>query len=221
MQIKAVFLDLDGAIVGSNDQHILAWEEAFAGGGASFERQTIHDQIGKGTDMLVPALLPEADEAQRTNLGEMHGTIFSAKYLNTIRPLAQTHDLVRYAHNRGQRVILASSASKSKVAHYIDFLDASDLIAEAASGDPVEKTKPAPDAFAAAIEKLPGIAPAEIVVVGDTPYNIEAANRCGIAAIAVRSGGFLDEQLQSVGVITIYNDVAALLAGYATSPLGR
>lgn len=221
MQIKATFFDLDGTLVDSNDQHVLAWEEAFAGVGASFEHQTIHDEIGKCTDMLVPALLPEADETRQKNLGDMHGTIFSAKYLNTIKPFARAHDLVRYAHDSGQRVILASSASKSEVAYYIDLLDARDLIAKTANGDAVEKTKPAPDTFVAAIEKLPGIAPAEIVVVGDTPYNIEAANRCGIAAIAVRSGGFLDEQLQSVGAIAIYNDVAALLAGYATSPLGR
>ena len=221
MQIKAILFDIDGTLVDTNDMHVLAWEEAFATVGASFDRQVIHDQIGKGTDMLVPTLLPEADEDQQETLGDTHGAIFKAKYLETAKPFAQAHDLLAHAHGLGQRVVLASSASGPELDHYIDLLDARDLIAATTSSDDVEKTKPAPDIFATALEKLSGIAPGEVLVVGDTPYDIEAAAKCGIAAVAVRSGKFKDEQLQTAGAIAIYDDVAALLAGYANSPLGR
>ncbi|MGC5796826.1 HAD family hydrolase [Sphingomonas sp. NFX23] len=221
MQIKAILFDIDGTLVDTNDMHVLAWEAAFATVGASFDRRVIHDQIGKGTDMLVPALLPDADEAQQEKLGDTHGAIFKAKYLETAKPFAQAHDLLAHAHGLGQQVVLASSASEAELDHYIDLLDARDLIVATTSSDDVEKTKPAPDIFATALKKLPNIDPTEVIVVGDTPYDIEAAAKCSIAAVAVRSGKFKDEQLKSAGAIAIYDDVAALLADYATSPLGR
>ena len=221
MQVKAILFDIDGTLVDTNDMHVSAWEEAFAGGGAVFDRQLIHDQIGKGKDMLVPALLPDADEAEQERLGAAHGAIFKAKYLAVARPFTQAHDLLAHAHRLGQRIVLASSASAAELDHYIDLLDARDLIDATTSSDDVEKTKPAPDIFATALAKLPGIRPADAIVVGDTPYDIEAAAKCGIAAVAVRSGKFKDEQLQSAGAIAIYNDVAALLIDYSDSPLAH
>ncbi|KQN30569.1 hypothetical protein ASF00_07570 [Sphingomonas sp. Leaf34] len=221
MQIKAILFDIDGTLVDTNDMHVLAWEEAFAVVGAAFDRRVIHDQIGKGTDMLVPTLLPDADEDQQKELGDTHAAIFKAKYLHVAKPFAQAGELMAHAHGLGQRVILASSASDAELNHYIDLLDARDLIAATTSSDDVERTKPAPDIFATALKRVPGITPADAIVVGDTPYDIEAAGKCGIAALAVRSGKFKDAQLQSAGAIAIYDDVAALLASYATSPLGH
>ena len=221
MQIKAIFFDIDGTLVDTNDMHVLAWEAAFADIGAVFDRQVIHDQIGKGTDMLVPTLLPDADAAQQEALGKAHGAIFKAKYLDQAKPFARAHDLLAHAYGLGQSVVLASSASGSELDHYLDLLDARSLVAATTSGDDVERTKPAPDIFATALTKLPGIAPDAVMVVGDTPYDIQAAAKCGIAAVAVRSGKFADAQLQQAGAVAIYDDVAALLAAYATSPLGR
>ncbi len=221
MRIKAILFDIDGTLVDTNDMHVLAWERAFAEIGESFDRQVIHDQIGKGTDMLVPTLMPDVGEDQQAALGDRHGAIFKAEYLGSARPFARAHDLLAHAHGLGQRVVLASSASASELDHYIDLLDARDLIDATTSSDDVGKTKPAPDIFARALEKLAGIDPAAAIVVGDTPYDIEAAARCGIGAVAVRSGKFGDEQLRSAGAIEIYDDAAALLAAYATSPLGR
>lgn len=220
MQIKAIFFDIDGTLVDTNDMHVFAWEEAFAGIGVSFDRKAIHDQIGKGTDMLVPSLLPDADEDQQEKLGDAHGAIFKAKYLEQARPFARAHDLLAHVHGLGQRVVLASSASASELDYYIDLLRARDLVSATTSSDDVAKTKPAPDIFATALGKLPDLDPADVIIVGDTPYDIKAAATCGIAAVAVRSGKFTDEQLRSAGAIAIYDDVAALLARYATSPLG-
>ena len=64
MTIKAILFDIDGTLVDSNDQHVLAWEAVFKREGVSFKRQVIHDQIGKGADMLVPTLLPNTDKAE-------------------------------------------------------------------------------------------------------------------------------------------------------------
>ncbi|WP_374297027.1 HAD family hydrolase [Sphingomonas sp.] len=220
MPIKAILFDIDGTLIDSNDLHVLAWEEAFAGIGARFDRQTIHDQIGKGTDMLVPSLLPDLDEDGVTRLGEAHGAIFKDRYLDRAKPFAQAPDLLAHAHGLGQSVVLASSASREELDHYLDLLDVRDLVAETTSGDDVARTKPAPDIFAAALDKLPQMGADEVIVVGDTPYDVEAAERCGIAAVALRSGGFTDDALMEAGATAIYDDVAALLADYAASPLG-
>lgn len=221
MRTKAILFDIDGTLVDSNDMHVLAWEEAFAGIGETFDRQAIHDQIGKGTDMLVPTLLPDLDEAAQEKLGEAHGAVFKAKFLDRVKPFPRAHDLLARADAGGQKVVLASSASKGELDHYLDLLDARELVAATTSSDDVEKTKPAPDIFATALSKLRGIDADEVIVVGDTPYDVEAARKCGIATVALRSGKFSDETLRDAGAIEIHDDVAALLASYADSPLGR
>jgi len=219
MAIKAVLFDIDGTLVDSNDFHIAAWEEAFAGIGAHFDRQVIHDQIGKGTDMLVPTLLPDTDDEGQEKLGEAHGEAFKSKFLNEVKPFPMARDLLQRVQHAGQRVVLASSASKGELDHYLDLLDARDIVSEATSADDVENTKPAPDIFATALKKIAPLAADEVIVVGDTPYDIEAARKCGIAAIGLRSGKFPDEALQQAGAIAVYDDVAALLQDYERSPL--
>lgn len=221
MAIRAVLFDIDGTLVDSNDMHVIAWEEAFAGIGVSFDRQTIHDQIGKGTDMLVPTLLPGADAALQERLGEAHGAVFKDRFLDTVRPFPGARDLLARARAAGQAVVLASSASAPELDHYLDLLDARALVDASTSGDDVANTKPAPDIFAAALNKLPGVSPQEAMVVGDTPYDVEAAAKCGIAAVALRSGKFPDAALLAAGAVALYDDAAALLADYDQSPLGR
>lgn len=221
MTITAILFDIDGTLVDSNDRHVAAWQQAFADAGHDLDAQTIHDQIGKGTDMLVPTLLPDLDEAAVEALGEAHGAIFKARYLPGIRPFAGAHDLLARAAGEGTRLVLASSASAEELDHYIGLLDAGAMVAETTSADDVAKTKPAPDIFAVALEKLGRVDPAEVIVVGDTPYDIEAAAKCGIGAIAVRSGGFPDAVLREAGAIALYDDAAALLAAFDTSPLAQ
>jgi HAD superfamily hydrolase (TIGR01549 family) len=221
MRIKAVLFDIDGTLVDSNDLHVLAWEEAFAGIGASFDRAAIHDQIGKGADMLVPALLPGAGEAEQKSLGEAHGAAFETRYLAQVKAFPDARALLARVQRAGKRVVLASSASKAELDHYLDLLDARDIVADTTSGDDVEHTKPAPDIFAAALAQLSPLSADEVIVVGDTPYDVEAAAKCGIAAIALRSGKFSDESLRQAGAIALYDDVASLLEGYAASRLAE
>jgi HAD superfamily hydrolase (TIGR01509 family) len=219
MAIKAVLFDIDGTLVDSNDFHVTAWEETFADVGAKFDRQVIHDQIGKGTDMLVPTLLPDTDDEGQKKLGEAHGETFKSKFLDEVKPFPMARELLQRVQQAGQQVVLASSASKAELDHYLDLLGVRDIVSETTSADDVENTKPAPDIFATALKKIAPLTAEEVIVVGDTPYDIEAAKNCGIAAIALRSGKFPDEVLQQAGAIALYDDVAALLQDHEGSPL--
>jgi HAD superfamily hydrolase (TIGR01509 family) len=221
MTIKSVFFDIDGTLVDSNDLHVLAWQEAFRRMGVELRRDVIHDQIGKGGDKLIPALLPDADEAKRQAIDHAHGEIYKEKYLPKVRPFPKARELLVRVRDAGQRVLLASSASTSEVDFYLDLLDARALVTDVTSADDVAQSKPAPDIFACALTKVAPLTASEVMVVGDTPYDVEAARKCRIATIGVRSGGFADESLLDAGAAALYDDVEALLRDYSQSPLGN
>ncbi len=219
MTVKAVLFDIDGTLVDSNDFHVQAWDEVFRGVGKAFDLQAIHDQIGKGTDMLVPTLMPGTGDDEQEKLGDAHGSVFKRKYLTQVKPFPAARDLLVRVDAAGKKVVLASSASQGELDHYLDLLDVRDVVAASTTSDDVEKTKPAPDIFATALKKIAPLGAAEAIVVGDTPYDIAAAAKCGIAAIGLRSGKFSDEALRGAGAVALYDDVASLLADYDRSPL--
>lgn len=220
MPIKAILFDIDGTLVDSNDLHVLAWQEAFADIGARFDDQTLHDQIGKGTDKLVPSLMPGLPKNEQKKLGEAHGAIFKSRYLDLVKPFPDAHDLLARAQASGFRLALASSASREELEHYLGLLRAHDLIEASTGSDDVEETKPAPDIFQTALSKLQGVSPRDTFVIGDTPYDMEAARTSNILALGLRSGKFPDDVLNQAGAVSLYDDVAALLVHYDTSPLG-
>lgn len=214
MQTKAILFDIDGTLVDSNDHHIAAWQEAFSSHGHDFDRQVIHEQIGKGGDNLVPSLVPDADADLQKKIDDTHGEIFKGQYLPKVKRFPGARELLERTRDSGRKVVLASSASRDELDRHVETLEAGELIFETTSKDDVGSSKPAADIFGAALEKLAPIAPDEALVIGDTPYDMQAARRCGIPAIGVRSGGFSDEQLHEAGASAIYDDIAAILAGF-------
>jgi HAD superfamily hydrolase (TIGR01509 family) len=214
---SAVLFDLDGTLVDSNDLHVAAWQEAFTEAGFDIPADAIHGQIGKGSDNLLPAMLPDVAEDVRDPIGERTGEIFKSRFMQQVRPFPGARDLLERVRSTGATVALASSASSAELDHYIELLDAAALIDVTTSADDVEHSKPDPDIFAAALRKA-GVDADQAVVIGDTPYDIEAAAKCGIRTIAVLSGGFAEADLRAAGAVAIYADVAALLADYASSP---
>jgi membrane protein len=219
MPKQAILFDIDGTLVDSNEAHVDAWSEAFRSAGMQFSRAEIHDQIGKGADNLLPSMAPDLGPDEQKQLDRAHGEIYKSRHLREVKPFPGAVDILRHAAANGQKVVLASSASREELDHYAGLLEAEPLLAATTSADDVEHSKPYPDIFASALEKSGCVAPADAVVVGDTPYDIIAANKLGVAAIAVRSGGFSDDQLADA--VAIYDDVAALLADYEDSPIGR
>lgn len=218
--IRAVLFDLDGTLIDSNELHVAAWVQAFAEAGHAVAAPAVRQQIGKGGDNLVRALLPGVGGAEREGLTRGHGRLFRRLYLPRARPFPRARELLARVRGDGRRVVLASSAGREEVAHHLDLLDARGLVAATTSIDDVGTSKPAPDIFAVALGKA-GVAPDEAVAVGDAPYDAQAAGRAGLGSVGVLSGGFERAELERAGAAAIYADAADLLARYATSPLAR
>ena len=216
--LKAILFDIDGTLVDSNQSHILAWQQALRDAGHEFDESTIHDQIGKGADNLVPALLPGASEEEAERLGDAHGRIFKERYFDQLRPFPGARDLLARCKEAGYKVVLASSATGEELDHHLELLGARELVDGFTSADDVGSSKPSPDIFETARQKA-GVSADEALVIGDTPYDIEAARKAGMRTIAVRSGRFDDRALSDA--LAIFDDVAELLARFDASPLSR
>lgn len=215
---QAVFLDIDGTLVDSNELHVSAWAHAFQKNGVPMERDRIRKHIGKGKDKLIPDLLPDSTQQLRTSIGEAHDEKYQSEFLSRVKAFPHARDFVSKLHRLGLKVLLASSAKKAEVEHYVKLLGVESILDGTTSADDVEQSKPAGDIFAAALKKVAPITAAETVVIGDTPYDVIAARKCGIRAIGLLSGGFSAEELTDAGAIAVFDSVSELLSSWDPKP---
>jgi len=218
--IKAVIFDVDGTLVDSVDLHARAWQEAFAHFGKQFDFGSVRSQIGKGGDQLMPVFLSKEElEEFGEELEEYRGELFKREYLSQVKGFPKVRELFQRIKDEGLRLALASSAKGDELKAYKERARIEDLVEEETSSDDAEKSKPYPDIFEAALERLGDVRPSEAVVVGDTPYDAEAAGKAGLKTVGLLSGGFPEADLRAAGCIRIYRDPADLLAQYEDSPL--
>jgi HAD superfamily hydrolase (TIGR01509 family) len=219
--IKAVIFDIDGTLVDSVDLHAESWARTFSHFGYDVPEADVRFQIGKGGDQLLPQMLGQGTADDKgPAMADFRADLFKREYLSRVRPFPQVPDLFRHIRAQGQRIALASSAKGDELQTYKEIAGITDLVDAETSSDDAEKSKPYPDIFAAALERL-GLPPEQVMVVGDTHYDAEAAGKAGIASVGLLCGGFPESVLRKAGCIAIYRDPAALLAGYAASPLAR
>ena len=218
---KAVIFDVDGTLVDSVDLHARAWQDAFHDFGHDLDYHAIRGQIGKGGDQLMPVFLsPEALDRDGEALEKHRSQIFKTTYLPLVSGLPAVRELFRYLLQDRVQIALASSAKEDELETYKRIAGIEDLVHTHASSDDAGKSKPHPDIFEAARKRLGGVEPADVIAVGDTPYDAQAADKAGIRTIGVLSGGFPEQDLRDAGCIAIYRDPADLLAHYHSSPLG-
>jgi HAD superfamily hydrolase (TIGR01549 family) len=213
----AAILDIDGTLVDTNYQHALAWFRAFRAHDELLPLWRIHRHIGMGGDQLVAALC--GDEVERRKGDDIRAAEQEryADLIDEVEPFRGARELIADLKDRGHAVVLASSAKPDEVDHYLDLLDARDLVdAWTDSGD-VEATKPAPDLVHAAIEKASG---GDAVMVGDSTWDCEAARRAGVETIAVLTGGFSEAELQEAGALVVFGSIEELREQVGQTPLG-
>lgn len=218
--MRAVIFDIDGTLLDSVDLHARAWVEAFRHFGVETQEAEVRRQIGKGGDQLMPVFLSkEQVEKEGDTISSYRSDLFKREYLDKVRPFPAVRELFERIRSAGLTIALASSGKKDEVEHYQELLGIGDLVDVATSSDDADRSKPHPDIFQAAIDKLDGIAPSEMIVVGDTPYDAEAARKAGLATVGVLCGGFPEADLSAAGCIAIYSDPQDLLDGFDDSPL--
>lgn len=219
MTITTVLLDIDGTLVDSNDAHAKAWLDTLAEFKFDPDYSAIRTKIGMGGDKLLPSVIGIDPESK---LGEQifkrRSTIFKEKYLPTLCAFPQTRNLLKHMLKIGLQLVVATSASKDDLTSILDQTEISDLLKVRVTSDDAENSKPDPDILQAALKKMKAT-PEESIMIGDTPYDIEAAIRAHVKSIGFTSGGWGRSAL--VGAVEIYGGPIDLLAQFNTSLLHR
>jgi len=216
MTVRAAILDIDGTLIDSNDAHAQAWVDVGKEMGYDIDFAHVRRLIGMGGDKVLPeitGLEDESDEAEK--LKQRRGEIFQERYLPGLQPFPRARELLERFQADGMALVVATSASKDDMGKLLEKAGIKDLIEEKTSQSDVEASKPDPDVIEAAVEKA-GCKPSEAVMLGDTPYDVEASRKAGVPCVALRCGGWGDEDLKDA--VAIYDDPADLLANYERSP---
>lgn len=218
---QAVIFDMDGTLVDSVDFHAESWARTFAEFGYDIPVDKVRFQIGKGGDQLLPDMVgPDAADAKGKEMEAWRGDLFKREYMPRVTAFPDVVALFERIRATGMKIAVASSAKQTELDIYKKIAGIEDLTDVETTSDDVERSKPNPDIFQAALDKL-GVAAGEAVAVGDTHYDIEAARKAGMGTIGMLCGGFPEDVLRDAGAVAIYRDPAHLLAEFDASPLAK
>jgi HAD superfamily hydrolase (TIGR01549 family) len=212
---QAALLDVDGTLVDTNYHHALAWWRAFRKHGITLPLWRIHRHVGMGGDQLVPALVPDIDDPLQDVVEETRREEY-ARLIEEVVALEGAHELIVDLKHRGAQVVLASSSPLDELERYLDLLNARDIADAWTTKDDVESTKPAPDLVVAALEKAGG---GDAIMVGDTPWDVEAARKAGVPTICLITGGFSEQELREAGAAAVFESVEELRQKLDWTPL--
>jgi HAD superfamily hydrolase (TIGR01509 family) len=215
----AAILDIDGTLVDTNYHHAVAWFRAFRQYGHVVQLWQIHRHIGMGGDKLVASLLSEeVDEREGDDIRAAEKALYMT-FIEEVEPLRGARALIQDLHDRGRKVVLASSAKADEVDHYLELLDARSLADGWTTSADVEATKPSPDLVLAAMEQL-GEDGKRAVMIGDSSWDCKAAKAAGIESWAVLTGGFSEEELRAAGAAEVYASIDELRTSLDDTSLG-
>jgi HAD superfamily hydrolase (TIGR01549 family) len=212
----AAILDIDGTLVDTNYHHAIAWYRAFREHGVTLPVWRIHRHIGMGGDQFVAAVAGQQVEEE---LGDDIRAAEKARYMELIgevAPFAGARELLAALKQRGHVLVLASSAKPDEVDYYLDLLDARALADGWTTAADVAATKPKPDLVLAARERAGAD---QAVLVGDSTWDCEAAERAAVPAIAILTGGFSEQELRDAGAIAVFDSLQALVKRLEETPL--
>jgi HAD superfamily hydrolase (TIGR01509 family) len=214
----AALLDLDGTLVDTNYHHAIAWYRAFRQNGIVLPFWRCHRAIGMGGDKLVAALAGEQVERELGDAVRAAEKVLYLELIHETEPFADARRFVEELKRRGHVVVLASSAKQHELDHYLDVVGVRELVDGWTSAADVEATKPDPDLVEAALDKA---GTRDAVMVGDTPWDCEAAARAEIETVTVLTGGFCEQELRHAGAVCVFESMGELLDALDATPLGR
>ncbi|MDX6485630.1 MAG: hypothetical protein QOF43_783 [Gaiellaceae bacterium] len=218
MPLPAAVLDLDGTLVDTNYQHALCWYRAFRRHDITIPVWKLHRHVGMGGDKFVAAVAGERVEAEQgDSLRDAWEQLFDG-LIDEVAALEGARDLIAELKGRGHEVVLASSSVQKHFDHFIDLLDVRELVDGWTTKDDVEASKPDPDLVEAAMAKVTA---ENAVMLGDTPWDVEAARRAGIETICLITGGFSEQELREAGAAAVFESLTDLRRDLDGTPLGR
>lgn len=207
--LRGVIFDVDGTLVASNEAHARSWVETLSEAGFEVSFGVVWAMIGMGGDKVMPTAAGiESDSPEGKRLAERRWEIFERKYLKGLEPTPGARALIERLKQLGLKIVVASSAGGHELKAILEAAGIEDLVEYATSSSDAEDSKPDPDIVVAAV-RASGFEPAELIMVGDTPYDILAATGAGVPLIAVLTGGWRIEEL--AGAAAVYDDPADLL----------
>jgi phosphoglycolate phosphatase-like HAD superfamily hydrolase len=220
MALQGVILDVDGTLVLSNDIHAQTWVDAFANFGYDVSFDQIRPLMGMGGDHIIPKFAPGLNDqdGEGKAIADYRKSLLLNGLSAKIVPTNGARDLVLKLQAEGLKLTIASSASPEELSLLLKTAHVDDLLHpdQATTSSDAESSKPAADIVEAALKKSKFDSDA-VIMLGDTPYDVESAGKAGVRLIAFRSGGFSDADLK--GAIAIYDDPADLVKNYNNSPL--
>jgi phosphoglycolate phosphatase-like HAD superfamily hydrolase len=218
--LRTVLLDVDGTLIDSNDAHARAWVDALRAHGYVVPFEQVRPLIGMGGDKLLPELTGlDAESGEAERIGASRSELFLTRELPRLQPTRGARALVERLLAAELELVVATSAKEDEVRALLERAGVADLIALASSADDADRSKPDPDIVQAAL-RLSGSQAAHSAMIGDTPYDVEASARARVPCIALRCGGWWDDDAFS-GATAIYDDPEALRARFSDSPLAR
>ena len=201
---RAALLDVDGTLIDANYHHALAWYRAFKRHGIVLPLWRIHRHVGMGGDQLIPALA--GDDVDEDAISDARKEEYR-RLIGEVSPLEGARELIEDLKQRRSTVVLASSSPQDEIDRYLELLDARELADGWTTDDDVESTKPEPDLVRAALAKA---GTENAIMVGDTPWDIEAARKAGLATVTVITGGFSEQELRDAGAAAVYDSLVEL-----------
>jgi phosphoglycolate phosphatase-like HAD superfamily hydrolase len=215
-KVEGVLLDVDGTLIDSNKAHARSWSEALKEFGRDVPPEQVRPLIGMGGDKLIPLLLgAPADGETGRAFAERRAKIFRECYVPHLRRTRGAKELIERFRREGFQLIVATSAAESELDTMLRHVGLDDLIEQKTSANDADKSKPDPDIVTAALEKA-GLTASAAILLGDTPYDVEAGRRAGVDTVALLCGGRTADELQ--GAVAIYEDPADLLRHFTSSP---
>ncbi len=210
-----VILDVDGTLLDTNYLHVVAWARAFRDAGHDVPMSTLHRAIGIASEELTEKVLGEVDEG----VSEGHSEHYEA-FKDEIRAFPRAADLIEEIHRRGIKVVIATSGGKDDLEWMLPAIGVGEeMITGALTSGDVDESKPSPDPFCTALEQY-DLDPECTVAVGDTVWDVEAAERAGLSCIAVTCGGIDETTLRDAGAVEVHDDPASLLEALDESLIG-
>lgn len=219
MRPAGVLLDVDGTLIDSNKAHAHAWFDALSEVGVSVEFAAVRRLIGMGGDKLLPAVAdinPESEQGKA--ITKRRGELFQTHYLPSIHAFPAVKQLLERMKRAGFALAIASSAKNAELDSLLRIAEADKFINARTSSDDADNSKPDPDIVQAALARL-GHPAERVILLGDTPYDVAAGSKAGVRVVALRCGGWTDDELQ--GACCIYNDPLDLLNNFDESPFGE